>query len=514
MATTRKRGRPISLTDSARKERKRQADKDRNKGKIFIGDNIERWNRLKSELNLNYHHEVAGVLLDRYEAGQSTMTVASSTPLVKSSQLLKIPHGISDISSGESGKQATDIALSGVEELEMGPSTSKKAKGKFSSSFLDPLQLSIDITEESGDEDSDGSEYQPSFNMSLGPMEITDVEDCPGMGCVLPEDNTEDDEEEEEETDFGGGSSVLQVLNADEIPEQLTENTTALVYLNQLRVLANMKVTKCCQVKGCGEDLDISVHHVGSAVYLKWICCNSHEAEKWCSQPVLNRGLHAGDLMLSASILFSGNNFSKIELFARFLKLAFPGQSTFTRLQKRYLVPAVDELWTAKQTTIVEELTHQDLVILGDGRMDSPGHCAQYCTYTVMDNKTKKIISVKTLDKRETEKKSVNLEKAGFLRCLQEIQDKGLTVSEVVTDAHLQIGALMKKDYPDMKHSHDIWHAAKNLGKKLLAAGQDKSCTELQKWSKDVVNHFWYVCKAANNMDEFMVCNVFKKIKL
>lgn len=123
-----------------------------------------------------------------------------------------------------------------------------------------------------------------------------------------------------------------------------------------------------------------------------------------------------------------------------------------------------------------------------------------------MDNKTKNIISVKTLDKRETEKKSVNLEKAGFLRCLQEIQDKGLTVSEVVTDAHLQIGAMMskynrgipekfiknvtfenfvhvyviqennllwfsiaEKDYPDIKHSHDIWHAAKNLGKKLLA---------------------------------------------
>lgn len=77
--------------------------------------------------------------------------------------------------------------------------------------------------------------------------------------------------------------------------------------------------------------------------------------------------------------------------------------------------------------------------------MDSPGHCAQYCTYTVLDNKTKNIISVKTLDKRETEKKSVNLEKAGFLRCLQEIQDKGLTVSEVVTDAHLQIGAIMSK---------------------------------------------------------------------
>ena len=85
--------------------------------------------------------------------------------------------------------------------------------------------------------------------------------------------------------------------------------------------------------------------------------------------------------------------------------------------------------------------------IAGDGRMDSPGHCAKYCTYTVMENETKKIISVKTLDKRETEGKSVNLEKAGFVRCLEEIQNKGLNVSEIVTDAHLQIGALMSKHF-------------------------------------------------------------------
>lgn len=25
-----------------------------------------------------------------------------------------------------------------------------------------------------------------------------------------------------------------------------------------------------------------------------------------------------------------------------------------------------------------------------------------------------------------------------------------------------------EKDYPRIKHSHDIWHAAKNLGKQLL----------------------------------------------
>lgn len=25
-----------------------------------------------------------------------------------------------------------------------------------------------------------------------------------------------------------------------------------------------------------------------------------------------------------------------------------------------------------------------------------------------------------------------------------------------------------EKDYPAIKHSHDIWHAAKNIGEKLL----------------------------------------------
>lgn len=85
------------------------------------------------------------------------------------------------------------------------------------------------------------------------------------------------------------------------------------------------------------------------------------------------------------------------------------------------------------------------MCIAGDGRMDSPGHCAQYCTYTFMEDRTKKIISVKTLDKRETDRKSGNLEKVGFLRCLQELQDKDLTVSEIVTDTHLQIGAMMRK---------------------------------------------------------------------
>lgn len=76
--------------------------------------------------------------------------------------------------------------------------------------------------------------------------------------------------------------------------------------------------------------------------------------------------------------------------------------------------------------------------------MDSPGFCAQYCSYTAMDNATKKILTVISMDKRQAELKSTNLEKMAFKRVLEELQEK-VRVVEVVTDAHLGIGALMSK---------------------------------------------------------------------
>lgn len=83
--------------------------------------------------------------------------------------------------------------------------------------------------------------------------------------------------------------------------------------------------------------------------------------------------------------------------------------------------------------------------VVGDGRMDSPGHSAQYCSYTVLENETNKILSILTLDKRETDKKSTNLEVLGFNRTMKAMKEKKVNVVEVVTDAHLQIGALMSK---------------------------------------------------------------------
>ena len=51
----------------------------------------------------------------------------------------------------------------------------------------------------------------------------------------------------------------------------------------------------------------------------------------------------------------------------------------------------------------------------GDGRNDSPGFSAQYCTYTTMDYETDDILHVAVVDIRQVALKSPNMEKAAFL---------------------------------------------------------------------------------------------------
>ena len=59
-----KRGRP-KLRDSERKRRKLERKKCFEKTRIYIGNEIDRWNDVKRAHNLTNDHEVATLLLDR-----------------------------------------------------------------------------------------------------------------------------------------------------------------------------------------------------------------------------------------------------------------------------------------------------------------------------------------------------------------------------------------------------------------------------------------------------------------
>lgn len=90
-------------------------------------------------------------------------------------------------------------------------------------------------------------------------------------------------------------------------------------------------------------------------------------------------------------------------------------------------------------------IENNNFLISEYGRNDSPGHRAQYCTYTMMDDQSKKIISLITMDKRETGKKSCKIEKTCFMKSRNDLLENHINIEEVVTDAHIQIGAVMSK---------------------------------------------------------------------
>ena len=60
-------------------------------------------------------------------------------------------------------------------------------------------------------------------------------------------------------------------------------------------------------------------------------------------------------------------------------------------------------------------------VFPGDGRNDSPGHSAKYCTYSLMEQTTQRVVAVAFVDKRETALKSPNMELLGLKKIIERV---------------------------------------------------------------------------------------------
>ena len=126
----------------------------------------------------------------------------------------------------------------------------------------------------------------------------------------------------------------------------------------------------------------------GSFLSVNYMCSQGH-VNTWHSQPLLNR-MPAGNLLLSAAILFSGSTYSKFAHLAHILNLSIMVERTYHSIQAKYLLPIVHETWMIHQEIYVR-LGGQQFKLSGDGRCESPGYNAKYCTYTIMTQESGKI---------------------------------------------------------------------------------------------------------------------------
>ena len=277
-------------------------------------------------------------------------------------------------------------------------------------------------------------------------------------------------------------------LHANEIEEE-----KCIVSVNKIIELLKGAYGLTCQ--RCDNLYSYHVNPIGTALIVRWSCKKGHQGGTWHSQARYS-DMFSGNIQFPSAVSLSGNNFSKIALFFKVCKIYFVSDSTFFRLQKLYIAPAVKEYWQNAQSELFQSLKQTQVSIAGDGRTDSLGHCAQYCTYTFMDTSTSKVLHVDISDVREAGGKSTNLERLSFERGFDYLL-KHVNVKSIVTDAHVQILALIKncEKYDEITHDIDIWHGAKNFMKKVISIAQIKGNEDLKLWLPAIRNHFWHCAR-------------------
>jgi hypothetical protein len=167
--------------------------------------------------------------------------------------------------------------------------------------------------------------------------------------------------------------------------------------------------------------------------------------------------------------------------------------TTFHRIQREQVMPVVLETWEKLQGDLLQSIksSGRPLRLAGDGRCDSPGFNAKYCTYSVMDLETNQILTYVVVKVTETGSSS-RMEPVGFRKCMLFLLDQGFSVEVMATDRHVSIRSIMSKEFKETNHQFDVWHLAKSIKKKLLGKAKLKGAEDLNLWIRAVTNHLWW----------------------
>ena len=197
---------------------------------------------------------------------------------------------------------------------------------------------------------------------------------------------------------------------------------------------------KRCQTPGCNNSPNVTHHFIGTTLVAN-ISCQAGHAFRFCSSHEVNQ-MYVNNIQVAAAVLLSGNNFGKVKRLAESMNLAFVSKSLYFRIQRVYLLPAVDEWWGWMRGQLMDEFRGQEVVCSGDGQCDSPDFSAKNLCYFIMEVSSKYIFQVQIVDKRHVGLVSSNMEVEGSKKSLKKLQED-LNVVELVTDASSSVKKLL-----------------------------------------------------------------------
>ena len=237
---------------------------------------------------------------------------------------------------------------------------------------------------------SDGSQAQSaSTDMASENEDDEDVTD----EAALDTTEVDSDYSWSDESDDDDAEHFIEATSSHEkFSESPEEEKKYIVFESQLLQLFK----KCVN---CGSNTEGAVvSKRGTLIHVQQKCTGCDTNRNWASQPYIGN-MPIGNLLLSAAILFSGSQAAKALRMFNIMNVSGIARSTFFRHQRLYLQPTVIQYWKHQQEELLGQLKEQDggLVLAGDARSDSPGHCAKYGSFTVIEAGVNKVLDIQVV---------------------------------------------------------------------------------------------------------------------
>jgi hypothetical protein len=164
--------------------------------------------------------------------------------------------------------------------------------------------------------------------------------------------------------------------------------------------------------------------------------------------------------------------------------------------------------------------SEEPISITGDGQYDSAGFSANFCFYSLVEAKTRLLLDFYVAEKTMAEY-SAKMEPLAAKVLLTRLHKKRVKVRVCTTDRSNLLKTLMKsvnksrgkRNLPPIKHSFDVWHYIKSVGKDLFVASKLKNCRSLGLWTRSIRNMMWYSmaeCKGDAELLQEMILSIPK----
>ena len=114
-------------------------------------------------------------------------------------------------------------------------------------------------------------------------------------------------------------------------------------------------------------------------------------------------------------------------------------------------------------------LAETPVQLVGDGRCDSPGFSARYCTCSAMDSTSGSVVSF-SFRHVAPSNSSVATQKNGCRDVLRELLDHEANIEVFATDRNSQVISILKEDgFHHINDQFDVFHLAETFPRDLLS---------------------------------------------